>query len=52
MKTCPECGTNDVKILVPMTENAPAYLCKNGHFFLVPVPTALLLPSKMLVSRG
>jgi hypothetical protein len=40
-KTCPECGTNKVKILTPMMETQPAYLCANGHFFLEPLPSDL-----------
>jgi hypothetical protein len=35
-RTCPECGTNEIKVLTPMTESQPAYLCENGHFFLEP----------------
>ena len=40
-RVCPECGTEEVKTLFPVTDTLPAYLCQNGHFFIdaaVPSP--------------
>ena len=48
-KTCPECGTNEVKTLVPMTGTQPAYLCKNGHFFMDSPPPKPLARSEFHV---
>lgn len=33
-KQCPECGSEKIRVLTPMTGTDSAYLCENGHFFL------------------
>ncbi len=52
-KICPECGTHEIKALMPMTESGPAYLCEHGHFFLEPLPAKLsLAPSQQAKNAG
>lgn len=38
-KICPECGSHQIKTLVPMTGTQEAYLCENGHFFIESIPS-------------